>query len=443
MKRVACVAILLCAVTTHAQNWPSFRGSQSAGVSSEMLPTEWNLEKGTNVAWKTAVPGLGHSSPIAWGNRIYVTTALYLDGETVLDAKNADGSAFHASDLGRHEWRLYALDRKNGKVAWMTTVHTGTPPAKRHAKSSYANPTPVTDGQVVVAAFGNGTLACFDRKGKVLWKLDYPVPQKTGAGDINDVTTSPILYKNLVIHQHDFDPKGYLAAYHVKSGKQVWKVEREEANTWSTPAIVQVGGRDVLVTNSWRNARGHDPLTGKEVWRMRARKGSWDKGPAPLQAGDLTIISGGGPEQPVYAIRATASGELPNLPEKMSEHVAWTTDRGSPYIPTPVIVENRLYVITDRGILSAYDTRDGKRIYQERVSPTAGSFTASPVASGGKLYLASDDGEVFVVRAGPKYELLATNAMHEVLLASPAIAGDMLVLRTRSTVYAIAGNARK
>ena len=436
------VALLLVAVagSVPAQNWPSFRGEQAAGVGTKALPTQWNLEKGTNVAWKTNIPGLGLSSPIAWGNRIYVTTAVPSEGQIELDAKTANERVAHASDLVRHDWRLFAIDRKTGKIDWAVTASTGVPAAKRHVKSSYANPTPATDGKTIVAAFGDGTLAAYDLKGKQLWKHSYGVPAKPGAEEINDVTTSPVIYKNLVIHQHDFDPQSYMAAYDIKSGKEVWKIERDEKNTWSTPAVIRVAGRDVLVTNSWRSARGHDPLTGKELWKMRVRKGSWDKGPAPLQAGDFIIISGGGPEQPVYAIKSTAAGELPNLPEKMSEHVAWTTERGSPYIPTPVVVGEHLYVLTDKGILSAYDTRDGKRLYQQRVSETAGGFSASPVASGGNLYLASDDGEVFVVRTGAKFELVATNPMNEVLLATPAIADNMLVLRTRSAVYGIASS---
>ena len=392
MNRIGVAALFLLAAgaTVPAQNWPSFRGDQAAGVGAKPVPTQWDIQKGTNVAWKADIPGLGLSSPIAWGNRVYVTTAVPLEGKAELDAKTANEKVAHANDMVRHEWRIYALDRKTGKVAWSATASTGMPAAKRHVKSSYANPTPATDGKTVVAAFGDGTLAAFDTKGKLLWKQTYSVPAKPGADEINDVTTSPIIYKNLVIHLHDFDPASYLAAYDLKTGKEVWKVEqRGEQNTWSTPAVVTVGGRDVLVTNSWRHARGHDPLTGKELWKMRVRKGSWDKGPAPLRAGDLVIIAGGGPEQPVYAIKPSAAGELPNLPEKVSEHVAWTTDRGSPYIPTPVIVGEYLYVLTDKGILSAYDTRDGKRIYQQRVSETGGGFSASPVARTVRIIVSS------------------------------------------------------
>ncbi len=444
MKRIAATTLLVLAISTNAQNWPGFRGNQAAGVGAGKLPTTWNITKGTNVAWKVSVPGLGLSSPIAWGDRIYVTTAVPQQGKAEVDAKNSNEKVAHANDQVPHEWRLIAIERDSGRIAWSTVASSGTPPGKRHVKSSYANPTPATDGKTIVAAFADGTLAAFSMKGKLVWKHSYNVPAKPEADAINDVTTSPAIYKNLVIHQHDFEPVGYLAAYDLRTGKEVWKVERDEKYTWSSPAVFRIAGRDVLVTNSWRNARAQDPLTGKELWRMRARKGSFDRGPAPLQAGDLTIIAGGGPEQPVFAIKPTASGELVNLADQpLSEHVAWATERGSPYIPTPLIVDDLLYVLTDKGILSAYGTRDGKRLYQQRISETAGSFSASPVASGGHLYISSDDGEVFVVRAGMNFELVATNSMNEALLASPAVAGNMLVLRTPSTLYGIAHNLKK
>ncbi len=443
MKRIAAAGLFVFAISTCGQNWPGFRGHQASGVGTKPVPTQWDIAAGTNVAWKAQIPGLGLSSPIAWGNGIYVTTAIPSQGTAELDAKNSIEKVAHANDMVRHDWQLIALDRKSGKILWATTAATGMPPAKRHVKSSYANPSPVTNGKIVVAAFGEGTLAAFDLKGKILWRVQYDVPQRPGAEEINDVTTSPILYKNLVIHEHDFGPKSYIATYDIKTGKEVWKVEREESNTWSTPSVLRLAGRDVLVTNGWRYARGHDPLTGRELWRMRHRKGSWDRGPAPLQSGELVIITGGGPEQPAFAIKPNAEGELANAPGKMSEHVAWVTERGSPYIPTPVVVGDLLYVLTDKGILSAYSTRNGKRIYQQRVSPGAGGFSASPVAAGGNLYLASEDGEIFVVSAGEQFQLLATNAMNEVTLATPAIADDMLVLRTRSAVYGIAAGGRR
>jgi len=446
MKRVAMTVFLVLSVSVSAaaQNWPAFRGEQAAGVGSKAVPTQWDIARGINVAWKADIPGLGLSSPIAWGNRIYVTTAVPERGRAELDAKNSNDKVAHANDQVPHQWRLYAIERTTGKIAWSAVANQGMPPAKRHVKSSYANPTPATDGKTIVAAFADGTLAAFSMNGKLLWKHTYTVPAKTAADAINDITTSPVIYQNLVIHQHDFEPEGYLAAYDLRTGKEVWKVTRDEKFTWSTPSILKVGGREILVTNSWRNARAHDPRTGKELWIIRARKGSFDRGPAPLQAGDLTIIAGGGPEQPVYAIKSSASGELANAADQpLSEHIAWTTERGSPYIPTPIIVGQNLYVLADNGILRAYDTRDGKRLYQQRISETAGSFSASPVAAGGNLYLASDDGEVFVVRGGDRFELLATNPMNEALLASPAIANGMLVLRTPSAVYGITAGARR
>ena len=442
MRRLALVVSLAVAAPLAAQNWPGFRGPNGSGVGNGSGPTTWNAEKGANIAWKTPIPGLGHSSPVVWGDRIYVTTAVPLNAGADQSVRFGDQME-QANDLVPHSWRVYALDRKSGKIIWQTATHEGTPRGKRHVKSSYANPTPVTDGRSIVVSFSDGTLACLDRNGKLIWKQSFEVPQNLKADEgLNEITTSPILFKNLVIYLHDFVPNAYLAAYELSSGKEVWKVTRDEANTWSTPTIVTANGKSVLVTNSWRHVRGHDPATGKELWRMKGRKGSWDRGPVPLQFGDLTIIAGGGPEQPLFAIRPTASGEIVNLVDQpRSEHIAWATDRGSPYIPSPVVFENHIYVLSDKGILSAYDVRDGRRVYQERVSPTAGGFSASPVAAGGKLYLASEDGEVYVIRAGPRFELLATNPMGEMCLATPAFAGDTLIVRTRSHIYAIGASA--
>ncbi len=432
------VVSLAVAMPVAAQNWPGFRGPNGSGVSRGALPTLWNAKDGTNVAWRTPIPGLGHSSAIVWGDRIYVTTAVALEGQADQSVQITDDVS-QANDLVRHSWRLYALDRKSGKVLWQAVASEGAPRGKRHVKSSYANPTPVTDGEVIVTAFADGTLAAFDVSGNLLWKREFEVPQYTkGEDGLNDINSSPILHQDLVVYLHDFVPSAYVAAYDKRTGKEVWKVAREENNTWSTPALVQMGGKKVLVINSWRYVRGHDPQTGKELWRMRGRKGSWDRGPVPLQYGNLAIVAGGGPEQPIFAIRPTATGELINAADQpVSEHVAWATERGSPYIPSPIALNGLLYVVSDKGILSAYDLRDGRRIYQQRVSPTAGGFSASPVAAGDKLYLASEDGEVFVVRAGPQFELLAANPMGEMCFATPAISGDMLILRTRSHVYGI------
>lgn len=422
-----------------AQNWPGFRGANGSGVSSGKAPTHWNTEEGTNVAWKTPIPGLGHSSPIVWGDRVYVTTAVALDPKADQTPSASDQMIF-ANDLVKHSWRLYALDRRSGKIVWQASAGESAPRGRRVLKSSYANPTPVTDGQSIVAAFADGTLACFDRDGKLRWRREFGVPSFANADQgLNDITSSPILYKNLVIHLHDHKPESYVAAYDLQNGKEVWKVAREDDNTFSTPAVVSAGGKAVLVTNSWRWVRGHDPLTGQELWRMRARKGAWDRGPVPLQAGNLIVVAGGGPDQSIYAIRPTATGELGNAADQpLDSHIAWTTAPGSPYIPTPVVVGNRLYSLTDKGILSVFDTRDGRRIYQQRVAPEASAFCASPVATGSRLYLASEDGDIFVVGTGDNFELLATNPMGEITFATPAVAGDMLIVRTASHVYGIA-----
>jgi outer membrane protein assembly factor BamB len=428
------------ATSAMAQDWPSFRGPNASGIGAGSPPDSWDIQKGTNTKWKTPIPGLGLSSPVVWGDRVYLTTAIAAQGGYDLNLKPGD-KEYLATDQVNQSWRLVALDLRSGRIVWQTTVSEGVPRAKRHVKSSYANASAVTDGRSIVAAFSSGTLACLDRNGKIRWKHKFEVPAKPN--EVNDIGSSPILYRSLVILQHDIGPKPFLAAFNLADGKEVWKVERPESYTWSTPAIVSYGGRDVLVTNSAKQARGQDPLTGKELWRLPTRKGSWDRGPAPLAAKDFVIIAGGGPEQSIVAIRHSAIGDL-TLPasQTSSEHIAWTTECGSPYMPTPIIYGEQLYVLNEKGILTAYELASGRRLFQNRVSQTGADFTASPVAANGKLYLTSDDGEDFVVRAGQQFELLATNAMGSPCLATPAIAGSTLLIRTRDHLVAIGDSAR-
>ncbi|MBI3405391.1 MAG: PQQ-binding-like beta-propeller repeat protein [Acidobacteria bacterium] len=439
MKQLALLAALSLSVSAHAQNWPSFRGTNASGVGpGSAVPVKWDAAKNHNIAWKTPIPGVGHASPIVWGNRIFISTAIALNGPDEFVPKTE--TMIQSAQNLRHIWRIVALDRTTGSIVWSKDVAEGAPKVKRHSASTYANPTPATDGKYVVAASGFGTLACLDMNGNVLWKKEFNFGSSTpDDANTNDIATSPILFNDKVILQHDTSTDGYLAAYDIRTGKELWKSERKEIYTWSTPVVMSIGGKTVLVTNSRSAIRGHDPETGRELWKIPVKKGSWDRGPAPIQAGDLAVIAGGGPEQPIYAVRASASGDL-TLPagKTSSEQIAWSTNKGSPYMPTPVFQENFLYVVSEKGILSVYDVRDGHRIYQQRVSPSSGGFSASPVISGGKIYMTSEDGDVFVAALGPKFELLATNPMGEICYATPAVSGDLLFVRTRSALYAIA-----
>ena len=439
MKRlsISVVFLSLLSITTHAQNWPSFRGPNASGVAEGTNPpVTWDLDKSQNVLWKTAIPGLSHASPIVWGNNIFVITAVSSDSKASFQAK--DRGIDLANDNARHTWMIYALDKRNGKVLWTDKPYEGVPRAKRHVKATQANSTPVTDGRYVVALFGSEGLASYDMNGKLLWKQDLGV-LNPGLWDDKESSwghsSSPIIYRDLVIVQADGHKQSFIAAFNLKDGKQAWRVERNEITSWTTPTIYQGKDRTELIANGGRYIRGYDPLTGKELWRF-ADNNTEVKMQAPLIAHELIYITGGYPPgRAMYAFRPGAAGDISLKPgEEKNAFLAWTSSKGSPYTPTPIIYGDQLYVLSDNGVLSSYDAKTGALIYQQRLSS---SFSASPVAADGKLYLASEDGDVFVVKAGKQYELLSRNTMGQPLMATPALSQGMLIVRGENAIYAL------
>ena len=432
--------IAFSSITTRAQNWPSFRGPNASGVSEgSKPPITWDVEKAQNVLWQTPIPGLSHASPIVWDNHIFVITAISSDSKAGFQAK--DRGIGLANDDVKHTWMIYALDKRNGKVIWSDKAYEGVPRAKRHVKATQANSTPVTDGRYVVALFGSEGLAAYDMKGKLLWKQDLGV-LNPGLWDDKDSSwghsSSPIIYRDLVIVQADGHKQSFIAAFNLKDGKQAWRVERNEITSWTTPTIYQGKDRTELIANGGRFIRGYDPLTGKELWRF-ADSDTQVKMQAPLIAHDLIYITGGYPPgRAMYAFRPGAVGDISlKSGEEKNAFLAWTSSKGSPYTPTPIIYGDLLYVIADNGVLSTYDAKTGELIYQQRLPST---FSASPVAADRRLYLASEDGDVFVVKAGRQYELLSRNSMGQPLMATPALSQGMLIVRGESAVYALGGS---
>jgi len=438
-------AVLLCAAlfglptAADAQRWPSFRGPDASGVETGgQPPLTWDVTAGTNVAWKTPIPGLGHSSPVVWGDRIFVTSAVPLPGPGGDAGVDAD-STVTLKEVGsipnraRHAWRLYCLDRATGRVLWERTAHEGMPKAKRHAKASQASATAATDGTHVVAMMGSEGLYAFDMAGTPLWTKNLGHLNLGYVDDKNEEWgpgSSPVIHDGLVIVQNDRHADSYVVAFDVATGVERWRVGRDEMPSWATP-LVHRGARTTIVTNSPKAIRGHDAATGKELWQIA--DGTQVKVPTPVVFEDLVIVTGGWPTggRPIFAIRA-ATGEL-----------AWKLERGSPYTTTPLVYQGVLYVMVDNGVLSAYDARTGRRFYQQRLARDAGGFSASPVAAAGRVYLPSEDGVMFVVRAGRTYQLLARNDMNAMMLATPAIAGDTLFVRTRSHLVALSGAPRR
>ena len=436
MKRLAIAslvpALVLMAAVAHGQEWPSFRGPSGSGVATTARPPlRWNVATSANVAWRTPIAGMGHSSPIVWGDRIYLTTAVSAAAasqQLVLGDVDRAGTD-PAKDVVPHEWRVLALDRASGKIVWSRTVHKGVPRVRRHVKASHASATPATNGRVLVALLGSEGLFAFDLNGKELWRKDLGI---LSVGLADDPTyewgpaSSPVIHGNVVVVQNDRYRDSFVIAFDASSGKELWRSGRDELPAWTTPLVHSGGAAPTVVTNSPRFIRGHDLTTGRERWRVQDPNGEV-KVSTPIAAGDLAIVTGGYPSagRPIYAIRV-GDGSL-----------AWRQERGSPYTSTPLAHDGLLYIVTDNGILSAYQIADGTRVYQQRLPSKAGGFSASPVLAGGRIYLASEDGEVFVVRAGPKFELLATNDMNEVCMATPAFAGDLMLIRTKTHLYAL------
>lgn len=434
--------ITLCIFTTSAaygQNWPQFRGPSATGVvEGRAAATKWNVEKAENVRWKTPIPGLAHSSPVVWGNKVFITTAV--TSSTKDETRfGLYGDVAPVKDDPRHTWKVYALDLQTGKILWERVAYDGVPKVKRHPKSTHADSTPVTDGKYVVALFGSHGLYAYDLDGKLKWKQDLGV---LDAGWFYDADyqwehgSSPVIYKDLIIIQADVQKDSFIAAYELKSGKLVWKTPREEISSWGSPTVYDSKTRPEVITNGSKAIRGYDPLTGKELWRLTPN--SEVTTPTPFVAHDLIFVTSGyAPIQPIYAIKPGASGDITLKDGKeSSEAIAWSKQRGGPYMPTPVVYGDLLYTCSNQGVLTAYNAKTGERVYQERLGGKGGAFTASPVASDGKLYLSSEDGDVFVVRTGAKYELLATNPVGEVMMATPAISGGLVIVRGLKNVYA-------
>ena len=441
MKQLILSFLLLTTIciAAHAQNWPQFRGPGATGVvEGPARPVTWDASKSVNVRWKTPIPGLSHASPVVWCDKVFVVTAIS-SGAKDETRFGVYGDVGPVKDDPKHAWKVYALDKSTGKVLWERTAYEGIPKVKRHPKSSHAASTPATDGEYLIVNFGSEGLYAYDLDGKLLWKKDLGVLDAGWFYDVDyqwEYGSSPIIYKNLVIVQADIQKNSFIAAYDIKTGNQVWLTQRKEIPSWGSPTVYEGKQRAELITVGPKAIRGYDPATGKELWHMGPM--SEITTPTPFVAHDLIFVTSGyRPIQPIYAIRPGGSGDLTLKDGKeSSEFIAWSKQRGGPYMPTPIVYGELLYTCSIQGVLTAYNAKTGETVYQERLGGTGGAFTASPVASEGKIYLASEDGDVFVVKAGPKYELLAKNPVGEVMMATPAISDGMVIVRTVSHLYA-------
>jgi outer membrane protein assembly factor BamB len=443
-----CTVLLASAASANdrafAGDWPQFRGRQAAGVAhGQSAPIHWDAESGENLRWKTAIPGLGHASPIVTGSCVFVVTAVSSDPDPELRV-GLYGDIAPVEDESSHSWQLYCLSKYNGQVLWKRTLHEGVPKIKRHTKSTHANSTPATDGCHVVVFLGSEGLYCYDLCGNLLWKRDlgvldsgyYRVPSAQWA-----FGSSPIIFGNMVIVQCDVQENSFIAALNLCDGRELWRVPRQDVPTWSTPTIYEGGARAELIVNGYQHAGGYDPWTGRELWRLSG--GGDIPVPTPVVAHGLVFLSSShGRNKPLCAIRLGATGDItPADGGQLGEHIAWYHERGGVYMQTPIVDGEYLYACRNNGVLSCYEARTGELVYRERIGD-GGGFTASPVAAGGKLYFTAEEGDVHVVRAGPTFEILGTGRIPEVCMATPAISDGMLIVRAKSHVYGIGEPSR-
>jgi outer membrane protein assembly factor BamB len=421
-------------------SWPSFRGPGASGVAEpQNLPDTWNVTTGEHVLWRTPIPGLAHSSPIVWGDRVFVTTAVSTDpNATFRPGLYGDGDA--SADRSPQRWMLYAIDKRTGRILWERVAAEGVPIDKRHMKSTYASATPATDGRIVVASFGSMGVHAYDVNGRFLWKVDLG-RLDAGAYDIPTYewgpASSPILWDGLVILQCDTQADSFLLALKAETGETVWKTERNELPSWGTPTVGSTPDGPVLVTNASNFIRAYDPRTGNELWRLGGS--SKITAPTPVFAGGLVVVaSGRGPERPIFVVRAGARGDL-SLPngKTSSEAVVWSRTGRGPYMPSPLIYEDQLYILANNGLFDAYNLETGEEIYRKRLEPIGSGFSASPVAADGKIYLSNEDGDMIVVAAGREFKQIATNSIGELLMATPALSDGVMYVRSLRTLTAI------
>jgi outer membrane protein assembly factor BamB len=420
-------------------NWAQWRGPGGQGVSDETaLPIRWSATE--NVRWKTAIPGLGHSSPIVWGDRVFLTTAIegpivpgagqikhIIKGEEYLHPDSCCGDRSYTL-------KVVALDRDTGRIVWDRTAYEGTVYDRRHKLNTYASSTPITDGRRVYAYFEAEGLYAYDFSGALAWKTSLGKITKAGFGH----GTSPVLHGDLLILLADqLEGEGsFIAAVHRDTGREVWRTPRTHRRSYATPVIVRTaGGVDEVIASGSESTVAYDPATGRERWRGPGVAGR--AYPSPVVMNDLVIMSASVPERKIIAVRAGGTGDITG-----TASVLWNHNRGTAYVVSPILYKGLVYVLTDGGIITCLDAATGEIKYQGGRVPVPDTFFASPVAFDDTILLTSQTGDTYVVQAGPVHKVLHTNSIGEPVFASIAISQGRLFIRGARHLYAIGHNGR-
>jgi len=429
--RLLPIAMFLSALAlASADDWPGWRGPTADGISPlKNVPSSWSAER--NVAWKTPIEGRGLSSPVVWGDRIFLTADI--EGEALEGATppkhRIRGEPFrHPDSTGmnrKHILKVMSFDTKSGKQLWERTAYEGAVADEIHKFNTYASATTVTDGKFVYAYFESQGLYKYDFDGKQIWKMSFGPIYALGVGS----GVSPVLFEDKVIILADQDEgeRSFMAAVSTADGKIAWKVARKAQVSWTVPVVLEVNNQPQLIVSGTENLIAYDPRTGKEIWRTDGVGGNSVH--TPVSGHGMVYVSTGYPSKNVMAVRLNpAPGE---------ERIAWTYKKGTGYIPNAILYGDYLYFMTDAGLLTCLDAITGKLQYESKRFPTPAHFAGAPVAFDGKVLITSQDGDTYVLKAGPEHEILGTNSLGEGVIASLAIAGDSIYIRSEKNLYRI------
>jgi outer membrane protein assembly factor BamB len=431
----------LVAQAQTAAHWPQWRGPFFNGMARGAAPTTWS--DSTNIKWKVEIPGRGHSTPAIWGDRIFLTTAIATGKPAAAPTTTGApprsnqfqgggqrGSGGNAGAPVEHRFDVLCLDRKTGKILWQRTAKTATPHEGYHrAYGSFASSSPVTDGKYVYASFGSRGIYAYDFNGKLIWEKDPGVQMKIrlafGEG------TAPLLVGDRLFLVFDHEAGSFIVALDKRNGKELWRAARDEGSSWSTPLAIDHNGRTEIVVSATRRVRSYDPETGKVLWES-AGLGA-NAIPVPVHQNGIVYVMSGYRDPKLMAIKLGQQGDLTG-----SNAIVWSHTRGLAYTASPVLYDNKLYVVTDNGLITAFNATTGEPYYAQTRLPKAYNLKSSPIGANGKLYLAMEDGDVVVLKMGEKFEVIATNHLSDqIFIATPVIAAGELYLRGQNTLFCI------
>ena len=425
------------------RQWPSYRGYMSSGVlDNANLPESFDIDKSFNIKWKVTIPGLGLSSPVIWGDKLFITTAVsQADKQGIKTGIYGDG--LPVPDSSVHNWKVLCLNKNSGKTIWEKTAYTGIPKIKRHPKSTHANASVATDGKYVVAFFGSEGLYCYDFDGNLVWGKNFGLLKSVAFDYVAaewEFASSPVIYNNVLIIQCDVLENSFLAAYDLKSGKELWKTKRDEYPGWCTPNIYKNGAKTIIAVNGYKHRGGYEFETGKEIWRM---SGGGDVPiPTPIIGNGLIYFnSAHGPSSPILAVKTSAVGDITLKPDtRINEFIKWSIPRGGSYIHSLLLYGDHLYNVNWNGTVQCYDAYTGNEIYNAKLGRTR-SFIASPVASDGRLYIVDEEGTVFILRDGSSFSQIHEIPLNDICLTAPAITDGMIFFRTQKYLIAVGKSA--